>query len=71
MSLVKVASLQGQGSPVTAIAALEPSFGNAIIYGSQDKSFRVCKRHEGDEPEKSVENDIMSEYLRGEDQEIM
>ena len=43
MSIRPVASLQAQGSAVTAIAALEPTYGKMIIYGSQDKSLRVCK----------------------------
>lgn len=31
---------------MTAIAALDASFGRVIIYGSMDKSLRICKRHD-------------------------
>lgn len=48
-ALQRVGSLQGQGSAVTAIAALEPSFGQMIIYGSLDRSLRICKRRESQE----------------------
>ena len=48
-TLQRVGSLQGQGSAVTAIAALEPSFGQVIIYGSLDRSLRICKRRESQE----------------------
>ena len=47
-TLNKTAQLQGQGSAITAIAALEPqSFGKMFVYGSQDKSLRICKNSEG------------------------
>lgn len=34
MTMKNVASIRGQGSSVTAIAALDASFGRVIIYGS-------------------------------------
>lgn len=43
MQLTPIASLQGQGSAVNAITALDSSFGKMIVYGSHDKSLRVCK----------------------------
>ena len=42
--LTWVSSLQGQGSAITSIAALEPqTYGKMFVYGSQDKSLRICK----------------------------
>jgi len=44
LGLLHISSLQGQGSSVTAITALEPStYGKTIVYGSSDKSLRICK----------------------------
>ena len=38
-----MASLQGQGSAVTSIVALDQSFGKMLVYASQDKALRICK----------------------------
>ena len=42
--LNQMASIQGQGSAITSIAPLEAqTFGKMFVYGSQDKSLRICK----------------------------
>ena len=64
LGLAQVGTLQGQGSPVTAIAALDPQYGNAIIYGSMDKSLRVCKRQDYEE-EDIYYNDLLNEHPSG------
>lgn len=45
-SLNKVATLFGEGSPVSAIAPLEQSYGKAIVYSGVDKKLRMCKEDE-------------------------
>lgn len=48
-SLHQVASLKSQGSSVTSITPLDPQYGKMIVYGSFDKSLRICKKNEDTE----------------------